>query len=330
MFFKSRVLRGVEVDYKKIYKNLCRSRKYRGHERESGYEIHHIKPRSFGGSDHKNNLVKLTYREHWLAHKLLVRFSKGVEFFKMKHAFNMMSSFNGVTYNKSYLYKIYKENIDQYKHHVGCYVINPYVLPIVNGHRSFDELLCRLRYFGIKKFILPTIKALYKYGEYTCIRNKMTYLKHRGYILPEIRLSREWRNFVIYEFSPSYKDTEPALDRYAPRHISYTDKGFEDTPLPSPKHCQIGDIRFSNPLTIRGKNPLNVLSKSVYREQANNTHYKYLIQQPINDTIDEKLLAEYKAFHGLKRVRAGDYYQTLKTLDHYCGIWECWVLQIYF
>lgn len=34
-------------------------------------EIHHIVPRSFGGSDDNSNLVNLTAREHFIAHKLL-------------------------------------------------------------------------------------------------------------------------------------------------------------------------------------------------------------------------------------------------------------------
>ena len=37
------------------------------------YEIHHIIPRCIGGSDAENNLVKLTYEEHYLAHQLLVK-----------------------------------------------------------------------------------------------------------------------------------------------------------------------------------------------------------------------------------------------------------------
>lgn len=42
-------------------------------------ERHHIKPRSFGGSDKPNNIVILTFREHFLAHWLLTKFVKGVE-----------------------------------------------------------------------------------------------------------------------------------------------------------------------------------------------------------------------------------------------------------
>lgn len=36
-----------------------------------GYEKHHILPRSLGGSDDETNLVYLTYREHYIAHRML-------------------------------------------------------------------------------------------------------------------------------------------------------------------------------------------------------------------------------------------------------------------
>lgn len=61
------------MNYNKIYNTLCESRKYRGWKRKAGYEVHHILPKSLGGSDSKENLVRLTAREHFIAHKLLAR-----------------------------------------------------------------------------------------------------------------------------------------------------------------------------------------------------------------------------------------------------------------
>lgn len=43
------------------------------------YETHHIVPRSEGGSDNSSNLVKLTAREHFLAHWLLFRMRRTKE-----------------------------------------------------------------------------------------------------------------------------------------------------------------------------------------------------------------------------------------------------------
>ncbi len=49
-------------------------------------EIHHIVPRSLGGSNELSNLVDLTYREHRLCHKLLVKMTDGIDKSKMSYA----------------------------------------------------------------------------------------------------------------------------------------------------------------------------------------------------------------------------------------------------
>lgn len=42
-------------------------------------EKHHIIPKSFGGSDNSDNLVKLTFREHFVCHKLLIKMTEDPE-----------------------------------------------------------------------------------------------------------------------------------------------------------------------------------------------------------------------------------------------------------
>jgi hypothetical protein len=59
------------VDYACIYDDLMV--RGRGRLRHGYMERHHIVPRCLGGSDRKDNLVYLTAREHFLAHKMLVR-----------------------------------------------------------------------------------------------------------------------------------------------------------------------------------------------------------------------------------------------------------------
>jgi hypothetical protein len=51
-------------------------------------ESHHIIPRSLGGDDSKENLVKLTAREHFLCHYLLTKMTAGTSQIKMCFAFN--------------------------------------------------------------------------------------------------------------------------------------------------------------------------------------------------------------------------------------------------
>lgn len=40
---------------------------------ESGKHKHHIVPKCMGGSNHPDNLVDLTYREHFICHRLLIK-----------------------------------------------------------------------------------------------------------------------------------------------------------------------------------------------------------------------------------------------------------------
>jgi hypothetical protein len=58
------------MNYKKVYNQLIN--KARSRTFIEGYtELHHIVPRSEGGSDDEDNLVELTPKEHFVAHKLL-------------------------------------------------------------------------------------------------------------------------------------------------------------------------------------------------------------------------------------------------------------------
>ena len=59
--------------------------------KEFGYEIHHIIPRSMGGDNTDENLVKLNRREHLLCHRLLTKFLSGHNKYKMMAAYSLMT-----------------------------------------------------------------------------------------------------------------------------------------------------------------------------------------------------------------------------------------------
>lgn len=90
-----------------------------------GYcETHHIVPRCLGGTDEPPNLVKLTSREHYICHALLVRMVESRNhLYKMMSAFNMMhvdAKGNRYTsrlyeYNKHRYYKLKSEIQKGYK-----------------------------------------------------------------------------------------------------------------------------------------------------------------------------------------------------------------------
>lgn len=88
------------MDYQKIYDNLVKKRLENPPTEK--FERHHIVPRSLGGSDDKENIVKLTLREHYIAHLLLCRIHRGTRnYFPMLRALNMMRAGREGTYIKN-------------------------------------------------------------------------------------------------------------------------------------------------------------------------------------------------------------------------------------
>lgn len=78
------------MNYRNIYNSIILKRQ---NNIPSGYtEEHHIIPRSLGGTDDVNNLVKLTAKEHFICHLLLTKIYEAgtTEYYKMCHAFLMM------------------------------------------------------------------------------------------------------------------------------------------------------------------------------------------------------------------------------------------------
>ena len=80
----------IDNKYSRWYKRIICNASMRN---ISGYyEKHHIKPKSLGGSNSKNNLVKLTAKEHFLCHYLLTFCTRDQYKPKMIRAFMMMKS----------------------------------------------------------------------------------------------------------------------------------------------------------------------------------------------------------------------------------------------
>ena len=83
------------MEYKSLYNKIIENAQKDLANRHDGYyEKHHIIPKSLGGNNDENNLVKLTPREHFICHWLLVKmYRKGSEERnKMLYAFWFMKS----------------------------------------------------------------------------------------------------------------------------------------------------------------------------------------------------------------------------------------------
>ena len=89
--------------YTKWYFSLMESRK---NTRLINGEFHHIIPKCLGGEDSQENLIHLSYREHYLAHLLLIRMHDSK---KLINALWQMSFKNKRKYFNSRLYNISKQ-----------------------------------------------------------------------------------------------------------------------------------------------------------------------------------------------------------------------------
>ena len=78
----------VKNKYEKVYWKLIN---YRKNNIPDGYvEKHHIIPKSLGGTNEKENIVSLTSREHFFAHRLLAKITEGEANIKMMWAVHRM------------------------------------------------------------------------------------------------------------------------------------------------------------------------------------------------------------------------------------------------
>lgn len=86
-------MRPIDNKYSKWYFKLVETRQNR--QATEYVEKHHIIPRSLGGTDHPDNLINLTAKEHFVAHLLLTKMYSGQYKYKMNFAFGMMLADNG-------------------------------------------------------------------------------------------------------------------------------------------------------------------------------------------------------------------------------------------
>lgn len=75
------------MNYKRIHDQIIDRAKSRTLPKDTYTERHHIVPRCLGGNDSKDNLVKLTAREHYLIHWLLYKIHKTP---KLAYAWSLM------------------------------------------------------------------------------------------------------------------------------------------------------------------------------------------------------------------------------------------------
>lgn len=107
------------MNYKRIYNEIIQNRKSNPLDESEYGEWHHIIPKSLGGIDDSDNLVRLSAREHFICHLLLSEiYDKGSnEWYKMNLAFKMMicssESHNNNRYFNSRLYEYKRKDFSK-------------------------------------------------------------------------------------------------------------------------------------------------------------------------------------------------------------------------
>lgn len=110
----------INNKYTAWYNSLICSAKNRS---ITGYtENHHIIPSSLGGTNDKDNLVRLTAREHFICHLLLTKMTTGNDKYKMCFAFHMLSNAKNIGDGRyiptsrlyEYARKCYKTALDNF------------------------------------------------------------------------------------------------------------------------------------------------------------------------------------------------------------------------
>lgn len=103
----------IDNKYTKWYYDLISNRQTNKLDKSTYTESHHIIPKSLGGSDSAGNIVKLSAREHFIAHMLLTKMFTGNDRAKMNFAFNfMLVENNGKRYKpSSKLYSVARKSL---------------------------------------------------------------------------------------------------------------------------------------------------------------------------------------------------------------------------
>lgn len=123
--------------YRKWYENIIENARGRITSSGAYFENHHIIPKSLGGDDGKENLVKLTAREHFLCHLLLTKFTTGI--YKRKMYFALTS------FHRSNKFQIRKINSYQYcalrkiSLDTCLYMLQKRKLPVGEQHHMFGQ-----------------------------------------------------------------------------------------------------------------------------------------------------------------------------------------------
>jgi hypothetical protein len=149
--------------YTKIYFQIVNRAKNTIRENEIYYENHHIIPKSLGGSNKVENIVKLTAREHFICHWLLTKMVSELNRHKMIYALNMMRATSRNHNNCRYRTKITARVYEKYK--IECAKnsskMNAGRVPANKGKKlEGEELRCQQERIKNRRKLTPEENAI--------------------------------------------------------------------------------------------------------------------------------------------------------------------------
>lgn len=86
----------LQNKYTTWYYNIIANARARVLDKTEYTEIHHIIPKSLGGTNSNSNLVTLTAREHFICHLLLTKMLTGKNQGKMQYALHMITNIRNI------------------------------------------------------------------------------------------------------------------------------------------------------------------------------------------------------------------------------------------
>jgi hypothetical protein len=114
----------IDNKYTRTYNRLVATRQQDPAKGKSDPK-HHIIPRSMGGSDDPSNLVKLTEREHFIAHLLLTKMTTGLAQSKMIYAAQWMAKQGKIRVNSRTYERLREEHSRAFGETMKAYYADP-------------------------------------------------------------------------------------------------------------------------------------------------------------------------------------------------------------
>jgi hypothetical protein len=221
----------LTVNYQRIHNQIIEKRRL---EIPLGYkEIHHIIPRSFGGTDDNDNVIALTAREHFLCHYLFIKiYSKDRDknFYKAVHAFMMMRCSN--SFHERITSRLFEKYREEHREIMSK-------LQTGENNSQYGKIWISYNDLKISKKINKELYPLYYeqgWAKGRCVWNKDSY---------EIRICKKCNN----EFFSNSKNN------YCSKECRPTTKG----------------ISFS--LSEQTKNRMSESKKELYKDPTKNPAY---------------------------------------------------------